>query len=72
MTLFNIEAEVIEGARDTGERLSACVLARSRLDAAILGERMLDSLLPRQRTQYCHAVSIEPVSSAPAAMAVAA
>ena len=72
MTLFNVEAQVTEGAREIGQRLSACVLARDRLDAAIIAEKMLDSLLPRQDTQYCHAVRIEPLESTPALMAVAA
>jgi len=72
MTLFNVEAEIVDGARDTGRYLETLVMARDRLDAAIIGEQTLDKLLPYPKTQWTHAVSIEPVVMHASVAAVAA
>lgn len=72
MTDFKVKLGVDRAARPTGTIVSMVVRARDALSAAILAEAKADSGLDDPETMYTHAVSVEPMEAAPAAMAMAA
>ncbi len=69
---FVVLAVAMGSVFDTGERIEMRVLAKDRLDAAIIAEKQADATLDDPRTQYTHACHVQLIHGHAATIQLAA
>jgi len=69
---FVVLAIAVGSTFDSGERIEMRVMAKDRLDAAIIAEQCADATLSDPIIQYTHALDVVPINQQSAALALAA
>jgi len=70
MKLFDVVLGIIQGATETGRSVRMSVMARSRIDAALVAEHLVDQGL--SDNEYSHSITVRGHGSRAAVMAMAA